>query len=136
MRMNEHRSGRNPPADLLLILHPLRSWEQATRLARAAGWLLMFAGVIVVLFGFLMNHLPTMIEATLVALLALIAGWARNRFAAILLTLLLALGLAGAVAGGIAIGTIVFLLIAFLVSLRLLEASFRFRAPRGGEEHG
>jgi hypothetical protein len=134
--MNEHRSGRNPPADLLLILHPLRSQEQATRLARAAGWLLMFAGVIVVLFGFLMNHLPTMIEATLVALLALIAGWARNRFAAILLTLLLALGLSGAVAGGIAIGTIVFLLIAFLVSLRLLEASVRFRAPRGGEQHG
>jgi type IV secretion system protein TrbC len=136
VRMNEHRSRRSPPADLLLILHPLRSQEQASLLARAAGWLLMFAGVIVALLGFLMNHPPTMIEATLVALLALIAGWARSRFAATLLALLLGLGLAGAVAGGIATGTIVFLLIAVLVSLRLLEASFRFRAPRGGEQHG
>ena len=97
---------------------------------------MMFAGVIVVLFGFLMGHRPTMIEGTLVALLALIAGWARSRFAATLLALLLGLGLAGAVAGGIATGTIVFLLITFLVSLRLLEASFRFRAPRGGEQEG
>lgn len=134
--MNEHHPRRSPPADLLLILHRLRSQEQATRLARAAGWLLMFAGVVVVLLGFLMNHPPTMIEATLVALLALIAGWARSRFAAVLLTLLLGLGLAGAMAGGIATGTIVFLLIAFLVSLRLLEASFRFRAPRGGKQDG
>ncbi|MFO8005986.1 hypothetical protein [Thioalkalivibrio sp.] len=132
--MSGHRSRRSPPADLLLVLQPLRSQEQASRLARAAGWLLMFAGVMVVLLGFLMNHTPTMIEATVVALLALIAGWARNRFAAILLTLLLGLGLAGAVAGGIATGTIVFLLIAFLVSLRLLEASLRFRAPHGGKE--
>jgi type IV secretion system protein TrbC len=133
VQLNEYHSRRSPPADLLLILHRLRSQEQAIRLARAAGWLLLFAGVIVVFLGFLMNHPPTMIEATLVALLALIAGWARSRFAAVLLTLLLGLGLAGAVAGDIAIGTIMFLLIAFLVSLRLLEASFRFRALRRGE---
>jgi len=87
----------------------------------------MFAGVIVVLFGFLMNHPSTMIEGTLVTLLALIAGWARSRLTAILLTLLLALGLVGGVAGSIEPATLAFLLIAFLVSLRLLEATFRFR---------
>ncbi len=117
----------SPPADLLLIFRPLRSREQALRLARAAGWLLMLSGVTVVLLGFLMNHLPTMIEGTLVALLALFAGWARSRLAATLLTLLLGLGLAGGLAGGIANGTIAFLVLAFVVSLRLLEAAFRFR---------
>jgi hypothetical protein len=132
--MNQHRSRRSPPADLLLILRPVHSKEQASRLARAAGWLLMFAGVIVVLFGFLMNHPPTMIEGTLVTLLALVAGWSRSRFAATLLILLLATGLAGGVAGGIEPVTIGFLLIAFLVTLRLLEASFRFRGPLMGEQ--
>lgn len=118
----------SPPADLLLIFRPLRSREQALRLARASGWLLMLSGVIVVLLGFLVNHLPTMIEGTLVALLALIGGWARSRLAATLLTLLLGLGLAGGLAGGIANGTIAFLLITLVVSLRMLEAGFRFRA--------
>lgn len=117
----------SPPADLLLIVRPLRSWDQAPRLARAAAWLLMLAGVIVVLLGFLMNHPQTMIEGTFVTLLALIAGWARSRLAAVLLTSLLTLGLAGGVAGGIEPATIAFLLIAMLVSLRLLEATFRFR---------
>jgi len=119
----------SPPADLLLIFRPLRSKDQAPRLARAAGWLLMLAGVVVVLLGFLLNHLPTMIEGTVVTLLALIAGWVRSRLAAILLILLLALGLAGGAAGGIEPATIAFLLIAFVVSLRLLEATFRFRQP-------
>lgn len=127
--MNESRR-TSPPADLLLIFRPLRSEDQAPRLARASGWLLMFAGVIVVLFGFLMNHPSTMFEGTLVTLLALLAGWARSRFVATLLASLLALGLAGGVAGGIETGTVVFLLIVFLVSLRLLEATFRFRRPR------
>jgi len=127
--MKEARRRPSPTADLLLVFRPLRSEEHARRLARVSGWLLMFAGVIVVLFGFLMNHPPTMMEGTLVTLLALIAGWARSRLTAILLTLLLALGLAGGVAGGIETGTVVFLLIVFLVSLRLLEATLRFRRP-------
>lgn len=126
MAMNESRRP-SPPADLLLIFRPLRSGDQAPRLARTAGWLLMLAGVVVVLFGFLLNHPPTMFEGTLVTLLALIAGWARSRLVAIVLTLLLAFGLAGGVAGGIEPATITFLLIAFLVSLRLLEATFRYR---------
>jgi type IV secretion system protein TrbC len=126
--MNESRR-TSPPADLLLIFRPLRSEDQAPRLARASGWLLMLAGVIVVLLGFLLNHPPTMIEGTLVTLLALIAGWVRSRLAATLLLLLLALGLAGGLAGGIEPATIVFLLIALLTSLRLLEATFRFRWP-------
>jgi len=126
LRMNESRR-TSPPADLLLVFRPLRAKDQAPRLARAAGWLLMLAGVIVVLLGFLLNHPPTMIEGTVVTLLALIAGWARSRLAAIFLSLLLALGLAGGVAGGIEPATIGFLLIAFLVSLRLLQATFRSR---------
>lgn len=129
MAMNESRRP-GPPADLLLIFRPLRSRDQAPRLARTAGWLLMLAGVVVVLLGFLLNHPPTMFEGTLVAMLALIAGWARSRVAATLLALLLAVGLAGGVAGGIEPATIIFLLIALLASLRLLEATFRFRPPR------
>ena len=117
----------SPPADSLLIFRPLRSREQAVRLARATGWLLILAGVIVVLLGFLLNHLPTMVEGTAVALLALAGGWARSRLAAAALTLLLTLGLAGGVAGGIEPATIAFLLIVLLVSLRLLQATFRYR---------
>lgn len=110
-----------------MIVRPLRSREQALRLARASGWLLMLSGVTVVLLGFLMNHLPTMIEGTLVALLALIGGWARSRLAATLLSLLLAVGLVGGLASGVETGTIAFMLIALLVSFRLVEAAFRFR---------
>jgi len=119
----------SPPADSLLIFRPLRSREQAVRLARATGWLLILAGVIVVLLGFLLNHLPTMVEGTLVALLALAGGWARSRLAATLLTLLLGFGLAGGIAGGIATATLVFLIIALAISLRLMEATFRYRFP-------
>ena len=121
----------SPPADVLLIFRALRSSEQARRLSRAAGWLLMLAGVIVVLLGFLLNHPPTMIEGTVVTLFALVAGWARSRLAASALSVLLAVGLAGGLAGGIEPATLGFLLAAFLVSLRLLEATFRFRRSNG-----
>lgn len=130
--MNDTKRRSSPPADVLLVFLSLRSADQAPRLARAAGWMLMLAGVVVVLLGFLMNHPQTMIEGTLVTLLALVAGWARSRLAAVVLTVLLALGLAGGLTAGVELGTMVFLLISLVVALRLLEATFRFRRSNGG----
>lgn len=125
--MRPSRTRSNPPADLLLLFRPADSQATAIRLARAAGWLLMFAGVVVVLLGFLVNHAQTMFEGTLVALLAFAAGWFRSRFAATLLTLLLAFGLAGGLTAGAPPATLFFLVAVFGVCLRLLEATFRFR---------
>ncbi len=130
--MNDTRRRPSPPADILLVFRRLRSEDQAVRLARAAGWLLMLAGVVVVLLGFLMNHPQTMIEGTLVTLLALVAGWVRSRLAAVFLGALLALGLAGGFAAGVESGTTAFLLITLVVALRLLEATFRFRRSGDG----
>lgn len=114
-------------SDIGLLVARLQQADQAPRLARASGWLLMLAGVVVVLFGFLLNHAPTMVEGTLVAILALFAGWGRSRLAAVFLVLVLGLGLAGGVLAGIEIPTLAFLIVAFLVALRLMEACFRFR---------
>lgn len=87
----------------------------------------MFAGVVVLLLGFLANHVQTMFEGTLVALLAFAAGWFRSRFAATLLTLLMAFGLIGALTAGTPLVNVLFLVAVFGVCLRLLEATFRFR---------
>ncbi|AHF00007.1 hypothetical protein [Thioalkalivibrio paradoxus] len=114
-------------ADLPLLFRRLRSGDEAGRLARAAGWLVLLAGVIVVLLGALMQHDAAMLEGTLVALLALAAGWARSRVAAAFLAVLIAMGLAGGVVGGAPLPTLVFLGLMFAVSLRLLQAVFRFR---------
>lgn len=135
--MSSFRIRSNPPADLLLLFRSIDSRDTAIRLARAAGWLLMLSGVVVVLLGFLAEHPQTMFEGTLVSLLALAAGWVRSRFAATLLTLLVALGLAGGLAAGVAPATLVFLSAIFGVCLRLTEATFRFRhAPEGKKPLG
>jgi type IV secretion system protein TrbC len=113
--------------DLLLVFRRIRSPHEARRLARGSGWLILLAGVIVVLLGALMQHTGSMLEGTLVALLALVAGWARSRVAATLLAALITLGLAGGLLGGGPAPTLIFLATILAVSLRLLEATFRFR---------
>lgn len=113
--------------DFPLLVRPIRSREQAVRLARISGWLIMLAGVIVLLLGFLLDHRATMIEGTLVALLALLAGWARSRVAASVLSLLVLLGWVGGLVAGALPATLVFQFIILVISLRLMEASFRFR---------
>lgn len=132
--MSRSRARSNPPADLLLLFRPIGSPDTAVRLARAAGRLLMLAGVVVVVLGFLADHAQTMVEGTLVTLLALAAGWARSRFAATLLTLLVALGLFGGLAAGAAPETLLFLVAVLGVCLRLAESTFRFRTVPEGKK--
>jgi type IV secretion system protein TrbC len=114
------------------VFRRIRSPHEARRLARGSGWLILLAGVIVVLLGALMQHTESMLEGTLVALLALVAGWARSRVAATLLTALITLGLAGGLLGGGPAPTLIFLATILAVSLRLLEATLRFRASVRG----
>ena len=127
--MNESRSRHwaGAGADLLLLLQSVENSEQAQRLARVAGWVLVFAGVVVVMLGVLVQHTPTMLEGTLVALLALVGGWLRSRVAATLLMLLMALGLATGLAVGAATGGLLLQVALFGVALRMVEGSFRFR---------
>ncbi|WP_018938280.1 MULTISPECIES: hypothetical protein [unclassified Thioalkalivibrio] len=127
--MNESRSRHwaGAGADLLLLLQSIENSEQAQRLARVAGWVLVFAGVVVVMLGVLVQHTPTMLEGTLVALLALVGGWLRSRVAATLLMLLMALGLATGLAVGAATGGLLLQVALFGVALRMVEGSFRFR---------
>ncbi|WP_019625923.1 hypothetical protein [Thioalkalivibrio sp. ALJT] len=125
--MNESRSRHWAGADLLLLLQSVDNAEQARRLARVAGWVLIFAGVVVVMLGVLVQHMPTMLEGTLVALLALVGGWLRSRVAATLLMLLMALGLATGLAVGAATGGLLLQVALFGVSLRMVEGCFRFR---------
>ncbi|WP_018949248.1 hypothetical protein [Thioalkalivibrio sp. ALMg11] len=127
--MSESRSRHwaGAGADLLLLLQSIENSEQAQRLARVAGWVLVFAGVVVVLLGVLVQHTPTMIEGTLVALLALVGGWLRSRAAATLLMLLMALGLATGLALGAATGGLLLQVALFGVALRMVEGTFRFR---------
>ncbi|WP_018866745.1 MULTISPECIES: hypothetical protein [unclassified Thioalkalivibrio] len=127
--MNESRSRHwaGAGADLLLLLQSIHDTEQARRLARVAGWVLVFAGVIVVMLGVLVQHMPTMLEGTLVALLALVGGWLRSRLAATLLMLLMALGLATGLALGAATGGLLLQVALFGVALRMVEGCFRFR---------
>lgn len=113
--------------DFPLLVRPIRSRDQAVRLARISGWLIMLAGVIVLLLGFLLDHRATMIEGTLVTLLALLAGWARSRIAASVLSLLVLLGWVGGLVSGALPATLVFQFVILVISLRLVEASFRFR---------
>jgi hypothetical protein len=117
--------------DLLQVFGRIHSADEARRLARGSGWLSLLAGVTVVLLGALLQHNAAMLEGTLVALLALAAGWARSRVAAVLLTTLIAVGLAGGLLGGGAAPMLVFLTVILAVSLRLLEATFRFRPGAG-----
>ncbi|WP_018144703.1 hypothetical protein [Thioalkalivibrio sp. AKL6] len=127
--MNESRSRHwaGAGADLLLLLQSITNHEQAQRLARVTGWVLVFAGVVVVMLGVLVQHTPTMLEGTLVALLALVGGWLRSRVAATLLMLLMALGLATGLAVGAATGGLLLQVALFGVALRMVEGSFRFR---------
>jgi type IV secretion system protein TrbC len=113
--------------DFPLLVRRIQSRDQAVRLARVSGWLIMLAGVIVLLLGFLLDHQATMIEGTLVTLLALLAGWARSRIAASVLALLLLLGWVGGLMAGALPTTLVFQFTILVISLRLVEASFRFR---------
>ncbi|WP_018141389.1 hypothetical protein [Thioalkalivibrio sp. ALJ7] len=129
--MSESRSRHwaGAGADLLLLLESIENHEQAQRLARVAGWVLVFAGVVVVMLGVLVAHTPTMTEGTLVALLALVGGWLRSRVAAVLLMLLMALGLATGLAVGAATGGLLLQVALFGVALRMVEGTFRFRRP-------
>lgn len=113
--------------DFPLLVRRIQSRDQAVRLARVSGWLIMLAGVIVLLLGFLLDHQATMIEGTLVTLLALLAGWARSRVAASVLALLLLLGWVGGLMAGALPTALVFQFAILVISLRLAEASFRFR---------
>jgi sulfite exporter TauE/SafE len=113
--------------DFPLLVRRIQSRDQAVRLARVSGWLIMLAGVIVLLLGFLLDHQATMIEGTLVTLLALLAGWARSRIVASVLALLLLLGWVGGLMAGALPTALVFQFTILVISLRLVEASFRFR---------
>lgn len=113
--------------DAFLFFGRIESRDNAVRLARISGWLIMLSGVVVLLLGFLVQHQPTMIEGTLVTLLALVAGWARSRIAASVLALLLLLGWVGGLVSGASPATLVFQFAVLAISLRLVEASFRFR---------
>ncbi|WP_019593524.1 hypothetical protein [Thioalkalivibrio sp. ALM2T] len=133
--MNESRSPHwsGAGADLLLLLQSIENHDQAQRLARVAGWVLVFAGVVVVMLGVLVAHTPTMTEGTLVALLALVGGWMRSRVAAVLLMLLMALGLATGLAVGAATGGLLLQVALFGVALRMVEGTFRFRRAVSAE---
>lgn len=127
MNATRSRHWAGAGADLLLLLQAVENGEQAGRLARVAGWVLLFAGVVVVMLGLLVQHTPTMLEGTLVALLALVGGWLRSRIAATLLMLLMALGLATGLAMGAPTGGLLLQVALFGVALRMVEGCFRFR---------
>ncbi len=133
MSESQSRHWAGAGADLLLLLQSIENHEQARRLARVAGWVLVFAGVVVVTLGVLVAHTPTMTEGTLVALLALVGGWLRSRVAATLLMLLMALGLATGLAVGAATGGLLLQVALFGVALRMVEGTFRFRRPATNE---
>ena len=127
MKADDSRSRIALWRDFPLLVRRVQSPDQAVRLARVSGWLIMLAGVIVLLLGFLLDHQATMIEGTLVTLLALLAGWARSRVAASVLALLLLLGWVGGLMAGALPMALVFQFTILVISLRLVEASFRFR---------
>ena len=127
MSARQNRSRLILGRDLFLLFGRIESRDSAVRLARISGWLIMFSGVVVLLLGFLVQHQPTMIEGTLVTLLALVAGWARSRVAASVLALLLLLGCLGGLVSGASPATLVFQFAVLAISLRLVEASFRCR---------
>jgi hypothetical protein len=127
MSARESSSRLWPWRDLRLFFGRVESRDNAVRLAHISGWLVMLSGVMVVLLGFLLDHQATMIEGTLVTLLALVAGWARSRIAASALALLLLLGWVGGLGSGALPATLVFQFMILVISLRLVEASFRFR---------
>lgn len=117
-----------PPADLPLLVQAIRDVERAERLARAAGWLVLLGGLVVVIMGATVGHGPSMIEGTVIALLALFAGWMRTPWLAIPLALLIGFGLVAAVFGGGGGPLIGFLALMFFAAVRLVEASLRFRS--------
>ncbi|ADC72820.1 hypothetical protein TK90_2330 [Thioalkalivibrio sp. K90mix] len=127
MKHSRSRHWAGAGADLWLLLQTVDGVEKAQRLARVAGWVLALAGAVVVALGLLMQHTPTMLEGTLVALLAVIGGWLRSRIAAMILMLLMALGLATGLAAGAATGGLLLQVALFGIALRMVEATFRFR---------
>ncbi len=114
-------------ADLWLLLQAARTRDEADRLARIAGRVVMLTGVIVVALGVMANSLPTMLEGTLVALLAFAGGWVYSRLAAVILILLMALGLVTGMATGSATAGLLIQVAVFGVCLRMGEANFRRR---------
>lgn len=116
-----------PPADLPLLVQAIQDADRAERLARAAGWLVLVGGLVVVIMGATVGHGQSMIEGTVIAVLALFAGWMRTPWLAIPLALLIGFGLFAAVLGGGGWALIGFLALMFFAATRLLEASLRFR---------
>lgn len=127
-----NRPGEKPGvlADVWLLLQSVSTREEAERLARMAGRLVMLLAVVVVAFGVLAGSLGTMLEGTLVALLAFVGGWLYSRVAAVLLILLMALGLATGMATGAATGGLLVQVAVFGLCLRMGEANFRLPAMR------
>ncbi|WP_018862680.1 MULTISPECIES: hypothetical protein [unclassified Thioalkalivibrio] len=127
MKDSRSRHWAGAGTGLWLLLQTIDETGKAQRLARVAGWVLALAGAVVVALGLLIQHTPTMMEGTLVALLAVVGGWLRSRIAATLLMLLMALGLATGLTAGAATGGLLLQVALFGVALRMVEATFRFR---------
>ncbi|MCH8502987.1 MAG: hypothetical protein LAT50_01520 [Ectothiorhodospiraceae bacterium] len=112
-------------ADLWLLLQAVHTRPEAERRARIAGRVVMLMGVIVVAFGVMASNLPTMLEGTLVTLLAFAGGWFYSRAASVILVLLMSMGLATSMATGSATARLLVQVAMFGVCLRLGEATFR-----------
>ena len=117
-------------ADLGLLLKAVRTPEEACRLARVCGYVIMLMGVVVVAVGVFAVDVTTLLEGTLVALLGFAGGWAHSRIAAILLTVLMAFGLATGLAVGAATAGLLIQVALFGVCLRMVEATWRLRRAR------
>ncbi|MFN4262645.1 MAG: hypothetical protein ACK4IT_03230 [Thioalkalivibrionaceae bacterium] len=113
-----------------MLFRPLTEAGHADRLARTAGWWILMAGLIVVLMGASLGHQGSMIEGTVLAVLALFAGWMRSRWLAIPLLMLIAFGFFTSVVGGAPLPVVIFSGVMMFIAIRLLEATFRFPAGR------
>jgi len=116
---------------MLVLLQAVKDPDQAKRLARVSAWVLMVAAVAVVMAGLLSNSTATMLEGTLVALLALAGGWAYSRVAACILTLLLALGVGTGLIAGLPMPGLLLQVALFGICLRMAEATFKLDRSRG-----
>lgn len=117
-------------ADLGLLLRSVETADQARRLARISGRVVMLMGVIVVAVGALAGRTDSMLEGTLVVLLGLAGGWGLSRVASGVLCLLMALGIATGLAVGAATAGLLIQVGLFGVCLRLAEATWQFRRLR------
>ncbi|WP_290652026.1 hypothetical protein [Aquisalimonas sp.] len=109
--------------DLPRLWRAVRNRDEARRLARASARLIMLLAVAVVAMGVLTGETATMVEGTLVALLALAAGWLYSRSAAVALALLLFLGLLAGLLGGQAPAGLLLQGVVLLICLRLAQAT-------------